>query len=101
MRHMFRTRILTTLIGYSLPAIFAAFSLAAESNLRRPLVVIILGPPGRSSLLVRGAANAPPQSRHWAQRDQNAEILSAISRIKLNFNRSHPILYAVPVLEPV
>jgi adenylate kinase len=46
MRHMFRTRILTTLMGYGLPAVFAAFSLAAESTLRRPLVVIILGPPG-------------------------------------------------------
>jgi adenylate kinase len=43
---MFGTRIQTTLISYSLTAVFAAFSLTAESNLHRPLVVIILGPPG-------------------------------------------------------
>ena len=46
MGHMLRMRIRTTLIGYSLAAVVTAFSLTAESNLHRPLVVIILGPPG-------------------------------------------------------
>jgi adenylate kinase len=46
MGHMFRIRIQTTLMGWSLAAVFTTFSLIAQSNLYRPLVVIILGPPG-------------------------------------------------------
>jgi adenylate kinase len=42
---MWRTRIQSALIGWSLTVI-AAFSSTAQPNLRRPLVVIILGPPG-------------------------------------------------------
>jgi pantothenate kinase-related protein Tda10 len=43
---MWRTLIQRALIGWSLTGALAAFSLTAQSNLHRPLVVIVLGPPG-------------------------------------------------------
>jgi adenylate kinase len=43
---MWRTWIKSALIGWSLAAALTAFSLTTQSNLHRPLVVIILGPPG-------------------------------------------------------